>query len=187
MPAQGKEVDARGTAALESEGIVRVTVVHLRCLQEQATAYNDVDLIVRPRPALQPPEQGGEDLLGPTHGKGRNKYGPVPLEGPQEPIREMLRTYKERRDAVIEILRDKDLYLYNPGGAFYVLINIAGTGVNSNDFALKLLEEKKVAVAPGETFGKRTDSFVRICFAADTDTLIEGVIILCDRINEMRS
>ena len=109
------------------------------------------------------------------------------LEGPQELIHEMLRTYKKRRDAVIEILRDKGLYLYTPGGAFYILINIEGTGMNSNDFALKLLNEKKVAVAPGGTFGKTTDAFVRICFATDTDKLIEGVNILCDRINEMRS
>ena len=59
--------------------------------------------------------------------------------------------------------------------------------MNSTDFALDLLKEKKVAVAPGKTFGVTTDSFVRICFATDTEKLIEGVSILCDRINTMRS
>jgi aspartate aminotransferase/aminotransferase len=105
------------------------------------------------------------------------------LEGPQEPFKEMVRVYKARRDAVIRILREKGLYLYTPSGAFYILIDISKTGMNSTDFAVDLLREKNVAVAPGETFGETADSFVRICFAADTDKLVEGVNILCERIN----
>jgi len=106
------------------------------------------------------------------------------LEGPQEPFKEMVRVYKERRDKVVEILRKKGLYRYTPSGAFYILIDISKTGMNSTDFAVDLLRTRKVAVAPGETFGATTDSFIRICFATDTDHLVEGVNILCDRINE---
>ena len=106
------------------------------------------------------------------------------LEGPQDSVNEMVKAYKERRDAVVGILRDKNLYLYTPSGAFYILVDISRTGMNSTDFAIELLSEKKVAVAPGETFGESASSFVRICFATDTDKLIEGVTILCDRINE---
>lgn len=106
------------------------------------------------------------------------------LEGPQDSVNEMVKAYKERRDAVVGILRDKNLYLYTPSGAFYILVDISRTGMNSTDFALELLSEKKVAVAPGETFGESASSFVRVCFATDTDKLIEGVTILCDRINE---
>jgi aspartate/methionine/tyrosine aminotransferase len=105
------------------------------------------------------------------------------LQGPQEPFAEMVKIYKLRRDKVIEILRDKGLYLYTPSGAFYILIDISRTRMNSTDFAVDLLKTKKVAVAPGETFGAITDSFVRICFATETDQLVEGVNILCDRIN----
>ena len=106
------------------------------------------------------------------------------LEGPQEPFKEMVRIYKERRDKVVEILRAKGLYRYTPSGAFYILIDISKTGMNSTDFAVDLLQTRNVAVAPGETFGSTTDSFVRICFATDTDQLVEGVSILCDRINQ---
>jgi aspartate/methionine/tyrosine aminotransferase len=109
------------------------------------------------------------------------------LEGPQEPVYKMVKAYKERRDAVVEILRNNDLYLYTPSGAFYILVDISRTGMNSNDFALKLLGEKKVAVAPGETFGQTTASFIRVSFATDTDKLIEGVTILCDWINAKSS
>ena len=108
------------------------------------------------------------------------------LEGPQEPVYEMVREYKKRRDAVVEILREKGRFLYQPGGAFYILVDISCTGMNSMDFTLKLFEDTKVAVAPGETFGESTSNFVRICFATDTEKLIEGVNILCDRINSYR-
>jgi len=108
------------------------------------------------------------------------------LEGPQEPVREMVREYRKRRDAVIEILRENDLYLYTPGGAFYILIDISCTGMSSMDFAVQLFNDTRVAVAPGETFGDSTRSFVRICFAADTEKLVKGVKILCERINSYR-
>lgn len=105
------------------------------------------------------------------------------LQGPQEPFAEMVKIYKQRRDIVVAILREKGLYRYTPRGAFYILIDISKTGMNSTDFAVDLLKKTKVAVAPGETFGGTADSFVRICYATDTDRLIEGMNILCDRIN----
>jgi len=108
------------------------------------------------------------------------------LEGPQDPVSNMMKTYRTRRDAVVDILKKKDLYLYTPGGAFYILVDISSTGMNSMDFTLKLFEDTKVAVAPGETFGDMTSNYVRICFATDTEKLIEGVNILADRINSYR-
>jgi len=106
------------------------------------------------------------------------------LEGPQEPVAEMCRAYRERRDAVVSILRDRGRYLYTPSGAFYILIDISTTGMGSDDFALALLRERKVALAPGETFGDATRSFVRISFTTDIDTLVEGTNVLCDFIEE---
>ena len=105
------------------------------------------------------------------------------LEGSQQSVSDMVKAYKKRRDVVVDILKKNDLYLYTPNGAFYILVDISLTGMNSNDFALELLEKKKVAVAPGATFGERTDSFVRVSLATEMDTLVEGVTILCDVIN----
>ena len=109
------------------------------------------------------------------------------LEGPQEIIGEMKSVYKTRRDIVLNILRENDLYFYTPKGAFYILIDIADTGMDSGEFALELLREKKVAVAPGDTFGETAGSYVRVSFSTNTDNLIKGVAILCSRINELRS
>ena len=65
-----------------------------------------------------------------------------------------------------------------PQGAFYVLINIAGTGLTSADFCEKLLEKKKVAMVPGIAFGD--DATVRLSYATSMENVEKGV----ERISE---
>jgi len=107
------------------------------------------------------------------------------LTNSQESVRRMRDLYRERRDAVVGILKKHGLHRYTPNGAFYILIDISPTGMNSTDFAVQLLDEYKVAVAPGETFGTLTESYVRVSFATDIEKLREGVEILCRRITEL--
>ncbi|MFC1539786.1 pyridoxal phosphate-dependent aminotransferase, partial [Candidatus Latescibacterota bacterium] len=57
------------------------------------------------------------------------------LNGPQDSIGKMVTVYKTRRDAVVDILKKHDLYLYTPEGAFYILVDISKTGMNSDEFA----------------------------------------------------
>jgi aspartate/methionine/tyrosine aminotransferase len=74
---------------------------------------------------------------------------------------------------------------YTPSGAFYMLVN---TGVaDSTDFCLKLLKEKHVAVAPGDTFGKNGAGYVRIALAQDMESVKEGVRRLCEQINDVNN
>ena len=47
-------------------------------------------------------------------------------------------------------------------GAFYILVNISSTGMESMDFAKYLLKNYGVAVAPGECFGTVTANYVRV-------------------------
>ena len=77
---------------------------------------------------------------------------------------EICKTYKARRDAALQVMEDNGIKAdYIPAGAFYMLVN---TGVaDSTDFCLKLLKEKHVAVAPGDTFGKNGAGYVRIALA----------------------
>ena len=46
-------------------------------------------------------------------------------------------------DVALGVLRDNGLYRYTPGGAFYLLVDISSTGVDSRDFVLVFLEEKE--------------------------------------------
>ena len=102
------------------------------------------------------------------------------LDGPQETVAQMREAYRRRRDIALEVLRAHDLYRYTPGGAIYLMIDIAASGMDSHDFAVRLLEEKRVAVAPGKTFGKMCADHVRISIAAEDDHIRRGVTAICE-------
>lgn len=106
------------------------------------------------------------------------------LDGPQACVQEMRAAYKRRRDVALEVLREHGLYRYTPGGAFYLLVDISSTGMDSREFALRLLEEKKVAVAPGSTFGEMCRQHVRISIASSEENLREGLRRICALIRE---
>jgi len=65
-----------------------------------------------------------------------------------------------------------------PEGAFYIFSDISKTKLDSIGFASRLLDEARVAVIPGEGFGK--DTFMRISFATNMESLAKGM----DRIEE---
>lgn len=114
-----------------------------------------------------------------------NQYAALAaLTGPQTCIAEMRTAYQRRRDLVCDILRRHDLYRYNPAGAFYIMVDISRASQDSYEFAKSFLNEKKVSVAPGATFGPSSGSFVRVSLATAEENLIEGVNRLCDYINE---
>jgi len=95
-------------------------------------------------------------------------------KGPQECVEEMVAEYAKRRTRVCELLNDISKLTYvKPQGAFYVLINIAGTGMQSVEFSEKLLEKEKVAVVPGIAFGD--DNTVRISYATGMEQIEEGL------------
>lgn len=109
------------------------------------------------------------------------------LEGPQDCVEEMRLAYLRRRDIALEVLRARGLYRYTPGGAFYVMVDITDAGMDSRDFAVALLKEKRVAVAPGSTFGRLADQAVRLSVASRDEDVREGVTRICDFIEERRA
>lgn len=106
------------------------------------------------------------------------------LEGPQDCVAEMCAAYRRRRDIALEILRARGLYRYTPGGAFYVMVDITDAAMDSRDFALGLLKEKRVAVAPGGTFGKLSAAAIRVSVASKDEDVREGVSKICDFLDE---
>ena len=60
-----------------------------------------------------------------------------------------------------------------PDGAFYVWADISRLNKDSLEFSMKLLEQDKVAVIPGEPFGG--EGYIRLSFAASREDIIEGV------------
>ena len=109
------------------------------------------------------------------------------LKGPQDAVYEMLAAYRQRRDTAVRVLDEYGLHSYTPHGAFYQLVDISAARMNSTDFALSLLRDDRVAVAPGDTFGNTTSSYIRIAFTTDVESLERGVRILCERLASARS
>ena len=106
------------------------------------------------------------------------------LEGPQDCVREMRDAYRRRRDVALGVLRQHGLYHYTPGGAFYLLIDISATGMDSANFADQLLKRKGVAVVPGSTFGQICADHIRISIAASEEDIHHGMTEICTMIRE---
>ena len=110
------------------------------------------------------------------------------LNGPQDFIAVHNRSFKERRDLVVDMLnRVPGLFCPRPEGAFYVYPSCAGvigkrtpagaTIANDEDFARYLLEESGVAVVHGTAFG--LSPHFRISYATSTEVLRDA----CERID----
>lgn len=108
------------------------------------------------------------------------------LAGPQDCVALMRDEYRRRRDSVVGILAAHGLKTYLPQGAFYLLIDITGCGVDSDQAARELLTLEHVAVAPGRTFGTLGNRYIRISLAASQAELVEGVGRICRYLQEKR-
>jgi aspartate aminotransferase/aminotransferase len=100
-------------------------------------------------------------------------------------INKMVIQYRNRRDIALKILKQHGLYRYTPQGAFYLLLDISATRMDPNSFADRLLEEKRVAVAPGATFGPLAEMYIRISLATEEHVLVEGLEKTCNFINRI--
>jgi aspartate/methionine/tyrosine aminotransferase len=96
------------------------------------------------------------------------------LTGPQDAVAEMRETYRERRDAVLALLAEHGTGCVRPAGAFYAWIDVRGRAPSAHRFAVELLRQLEVAVAPGTAFGPAGEGWVRISLATETDLLLEG-------------
>jgi len=82
-------------------------------------------------------------------------------------VAKMRETYRRRRDLALSILQPAGMADYVPEGAFYIMADVSATGMTGDDFAVALLKEERVAVAPGSGFA------ILPRFAADGSVLAE--------------
>jgi aspartate aminotransferase len=110
------------------------------------------------------------------------KAAEAALVGPQEVIASMRDAYRARRDRVWKLVQERRLHAFRTQGTFYMLVDVSDAGLPSLDFALRLLSEWGVAVAPGEVFGPAGEGLVRISLAEEPEVIEEGVRRLADAI-----
>ncbi|MGA3181608.1 MAG: aminotransferase class I/II-fold pyridoxal phosphate-dependent enzyme [Verrucomicrobiota bacterium] len=78
---------------------------------------------------------------------------------------DMREHYRARRNFIVSAFNEMGLPCHLPRGSFYAFPSIQSTGLNSKDFARKLLEAEKVACVPGGAFGPTGEGYLRCCFA----------------------
>lgn len=106
------------------------------------------------------------------------------LRAGKDSVAEMVEDYNRRRLVIVEGLNDIGLSCFEPKGAFYAFPSIKATGMTSEEFAEKLLIEEKVAVVPGNAFGKCGEGYVRCCYAtslADIEEALSRIKRFVDR------
>lgn len=85
----------------------------------------------------------------------------------------MLEVYRSRRDRVVKALADMGLLVVEPAGAFYAFPSVAETGLSSEEFCIRAIEEAGVALVPGDCFG--AEGFARLSYCVADEQLNEGL------------
>ncbi len=67
-----------------------------------------------------------------------------------------------------------------PEGGFYAWVDIGRTGLKSQEFCTRLVQEKHVATVPGISFGPGCDAYIRITCVRSWDELRNGVQRITD-------
>ena len=96
----------------------------------------------------------------------------VALEGDQSAAADLVALYQRRRNVVVEGLRAIGWDVAAPEGTFFVWVRLPGDQ-DAGDFARRLRDEERVAVAPGDGFGTRGRGHIRLGLVHDENTLRE--------------
>ena len=87
----------------------------------------------------------------------------------------MIRELNNRRKLMMSYFDDLSIPYKPPQGAFYVFPFIKKYGMNSEEFCNFLLNKARVAVVPGNAFGKLGEGYVRFSYTSKFNLIKEGM------------
>jgi aminotransferase len=90
-------------------------------------------------------------------------------------MRKMVDDYNYRRKLMVKGFNEIGLDCFEPRGAFYSFPSIKSTGLSSEEFCARLLQEEKVAAVPGNAFGSCGEGHIRCCYAASRSNIEEAI------------
>lgn len=104
----------------------------------------------------------------------------IALNGPDDCVKKIVETYRERRDVLIEGLNRIGWEIEKPKGTMFVWAKIPEQygDMGSVEFSKMLIEKAKVAVSPGIGFGQYGDDYVRFALVENphrTRQAIRGI------------
>ncbi len=88
--------------------------------------------------------------------------------------------FKRRRALTIEILTEQNVVKMIPAdGAMYVMLDIRATGLSGEAFANRLLDDRNIAVMPGESFGQAAAGHIRVAMTIEDNAYAQALRDLC--------
>jgi aspartate aminotransferase len=93
------------------------------------------------------------------------------LSGPQGVVDEMVQSFSERRDVLLDGLNDIGLETPTPRGAFYAMPKVPEGWVDE-------VIDRGVVVVPGDAFGEHGAGHARISYAVNVETLKEALEVM---------
>jgi len=99
----------------------------------------------------------------------------IALTSSQECVEEMVKEFNRRRILMMSYFDNMGISYRPPQGAFYIFPSIKKYGMDSEKFCEYLLNEAKVAVVPGNAFGKSGEGYVRFSYTTNYKNIEEGM------------
>lgn len=113
--------------------------------------------------------------------------GTMALKNGASDVEMMRDSYNQRRRYLMAELERLGIPCFEPFGAFYIFPNISQFGLSSEEFATRLIRERKVAVVPGSAFGQSGEGFVRVSYAYSIEELKQAFERIERFITELRA
>ena len=99
----------------------------------------------------------------------------VALQAGDGHVEQMRQEYDRRRRLIVDGFNTLGLDCFEPRGAFYAFPSISASGMSSDDFAMRLLDEEEVAMVPGNAFGQSGAGFMRASYATAFEQIEEAL------------
>ncbi len=101
----------------------------------------------------------------------------VALEGPQDCVEDIRKTYENRRNVMVKGLHECGWNVATPKAAMYIWAKIPDhyKDLGSLEFSKRLLTEAKLAAAPGIGFGEYGDDHVRLALIENEERIRQAI------------
>ena len=109
------------------------------------------------------------------------------LDHGDEDVAAMRAEYNRRRNYLIAAFAEMGISCHTPAGAFYAFPYIGDLGITAETFAMRFLEEKGVAVVPGDAFGACGAGFLRCAYATGMENIREAMKRMAEFVAAVRA
>ena len=94
---------------------------------------------------------------------------------------EIAAPFKRRREIALTILQGfPNIPMIAPRGGMYLMLDMRKTGLSGIEFANRLLDERSIAVMPGESFVHSAAGHIRVAMTISDDRFGDALLGLCE-------